>query len=350
MNVRHFASWLCLTVAGVSFAGEGFKIDRDEHGLAITVDGKPFTNYVIDQANKPYLWPIHGPNGKSITRAYPMADVAGEQKDHPHHRGITFGHESTGGGTWKFPEKWDGDIPAAFHAGGSDTWHEKRTFEEQLSNPKSATRGKQRLPFVGAIKHQEFTLLDADKEKATATETLDYLDGSGTRFMSEERRLTFRATGDLRMIDFDQDLIASDGPVKFDDRKDAGLSIRVPSSMAVDMKKGGKIVNSDGLIDVAAWGKPAKWCAYYGPANDEIVGIAFLNHPSSFRHPTRWHVRGYGLFTANPFFQHDFDKTLPDGAVELKPGERLKLRHRFVFFTGPLDASKIDAVWSEYAK
>jgi hypothetical protein len=37
-----------------------------------------------------------------MTRAYPMQDVsneAKEQRDHPHHRGITFGHESIGGGT-----------------------------------------------------------------------------------------------------------------------------------------------------------------------------------------------------------------------------------------------------------
>ena len=42
-------------------------------------------------------------------------------------------------------------------------------------------------------------------------------------------------------IDFDQDLIASAGTVTLYDRKDAGLYIRVPASMAVDSKLGGKI-------------------------------------------------------------------------------------------------------------
>jgi flagellar basal-body rod protein FlgG len=47
----------------------------------------------------------------------------------------------------------------------------------------------------------------------------------------------------------------------------------------------------------------------------EHLGIAILNHPASYRDPTRWHVRSYGLFSANPFAQHDYDSTLPDGTT-----------------------------------
>jgi hypothetical protein len=82
----------------------------------------------------------------------------------------------------------------------------------------------------------------------------------------------------------------------------------------------------------------------------EPSGIAFLNHPSSFRHPTRWHVRTYGLFTANPFCQQGFDKNLPDGTVTLKAGEQLKLRHRFLFYSGNADTAKIEEAWQQYSK
>jgi len=33
----------------------------------------------------------------------------------------------------------------------------------------------------------------------------------------------------------------------------------------------------------------------------ETLGVAIFNHPPSFRHPTSWHARTYGLFTANCF-------------------------------------------------
>ncbi len=80
------------------------------------------------------------------------------------------------------------------------------------------------------------------------------------------------------------------------------------------------------------------------------LGIAIRNHPSSYRYPTRWHVRGYGLFTANPFAQQDYDKTLPDGTTTLKQGEQLKLRHRFIFHSGEAASAKIEDAWQQYAK
>jgi hypothetical protein len=345
-----------LTAAALHAADTGFTIEKNDHGISVSVGGKAFASYVIDQANKPYLWPIYGPTGKAMTRAYPMQDVSSEpkeQRDHPHHRGITFGHESIGGGTWKFPdtnEEWSAITGDEKHSGGGDTWHERMTFEEFMQNPKLALRGKQRLPMVASIRHREFTEAKADAEKATIVELCDYLDPGGKRFLTEERRLTFRVISEIRAIDVDQTFTATDGEVRFADRKDAGLSIRIPSSMAVDSKQGGQIINSDGFTDKDAWGKPAKWCDYHGPVEGEHLGIAFLNHPASYRYPTRWHVRTYGLFTANPFAQHDYDPTLPDGTTTLKSGEHLKLHHRFIFHTGDAANARIEAAWQQYAK
>ena len=350
------ACLIVLATSALRAADTGFAITKNDHGVSVTVNGKAFASYVIDDANKPYLWPIYGPTGKQMTRAYPMQDVPGEpreQRDHPHHRGIVFGHESIGGGAWKFPETtedWKTITGDEKHSGGGDTWHERKTFEEFMTQPKLALRGKQRLPMIASIKHREFTELKADAGKAVVVELCDYLDAGGKRFLTEERRLTFRATADTRSIDVDQTFTASDGEIRFDDRKDAGLSIRVPASMAVDSKQGGQIINSDGLTDKDAWGKPAKWCDYRGPVDGEQLGIAFLNHPGSYRYPTRWHVRGYGLFTANSFAQQDYDKTLPDGTTTLKQGGQLKLRHRFLFHSGDAASANIEDAWQQYAK
>jgi hypothetical protein len=201
-----------------------------------------------------------------------------------------------------------------------------------------------------AVAHLLGHRLMAENDKAVVAEVCEYVGTDGRRFLTEERRLTFRADGETRSIDFEQDLIATDGDVRFEDKKDAGLSIRVPASMAVDAKLGGAIVNSDGAADKDAWSKAAKWCDYNGPVEGEHLGIAFLNHPSSFRYPTRWHVRTYGLFTANPFAQNQFNKELPDGGIDLKKGDRLKLRHRFVFHAGDEKAAKIQEAFEVYAK
>ena len=120
--------------------------------------------------------------------------------------------------------------------------------------------------------------------------------------------------------------------------------------MAVDTKQGGKLINSDGITDAAAWGKRAKWCDYSGAVEGETLGVAMLNHPSSFRHPTPWHARTYGLFTANPFGPHSLDKTAEDGAIELKKGEHLKLRHRLIFHKGDEKAAKIAEAFEAYSK
>ena len=297
-------------------------------GFEVKVDGKPFATYVVDQANKPYLYPVYGPTGKAMTRAYPMEQKEGEAKDHPHHRGINFGHEDIAG--------WD-------------TWAERTTFEEMLQKPKSVEMAKKRLTQMGSEKHREYTTLKVDGDKAVAVELIDYLDAAGKRVLTEERRMTFRAAAGTRTIDFDQDLIASEGAAKFEDRKDAGLSIRVPHSMAVDSKQGGKIVNSDGIADADAWNKSAKWCDYHGPVDGEQLGIAMFNHPSSFRYPTPWHVRTYGLFTANAFGSKQFVKDRPDVAFEVKSGERVKLRHRFLFHAGDEKTAKIAEAFDAYA-
>ena len=47
---------LCLAAASAANAADSiFTLKEDAHGVSVSVDGKPFANYVIDQTNKPYL-------------------------------------------------------------------------------------------------------------------------------------------------------------------------------------------------------------------------------------------------------------------------------------------------------
>jgi len=314
-------------------------------GFEVKADGKPFASYVVHEANKPYLWPVYGPTGRAMTRAYPMQQVEGEQHDHPHHRGMLYGHESSGFTGWRESGSGGGAV-----SGGGDTWAEQKTFAEATAKPNAAAAALKRTAELGRIVHVEYKEFGVAGNKVVILEVCEHRDAGGKRFLTEERRLSFQATAGTRIIDFDQDLIATDGDVRLDDRKDAGLSIRVPTTMAVDSKQGGRIITSEGLADKAAWATAAKWCDYNGPVEGETLGVAMLNHPSSLHHPTRWHVRTYGLFTANPFAQKQFNAELPDGAVDLKKGERLKLRHRFIFHAGDEKAARIGEAFDAYAK
>ena len=238
-----------------------------------------FTNYVIDQANKPYFYPIIGPTDQPMTRAYPMEDVEDERKDHPHHRSLWFGHQGVG---------------------GFDTWHEKMTLEERYAK-KGPEELEKAMQGLGATVHREFKKVEANGNTTTIVVTNDYVDSAGEKLMADERTYTLRWENDARIFDVDIVLSAPYGPIELKDMKDAGFSIRVPTVLDLKSEAGGSVTNSEGIKDGDAWGKRAKWCDYSGIVAGEAVGVAILNHPSSFRFPTPWHVRNYGLFTANPF-------------------------------------------------
>ena len=154
---------------------------------------------------------------------------------------------------------------------------------------------------------------------------------------------------DARILDFDITIKATNGTGTFGDTKEGMFGVRVATRMDVTSKKGGKITNADGLINEATWGKSATWVDYTGPVEGETVGIAILNHPSSFRHPTPWHVRPYGLFAANPFGDHDF-KLGRSGAYTLEKGRSITLSYRVILHQGSTEQSHVDSSYQAYAE
>lgn len=307
-----------ISVVCAADAKPDFSVEKDASGATIKIDGELFTKYVLGEANKPYLWPVIGPAGKSMTRAYPMKDVAGEKQDHPHHRSLWFGYQGMG---------------------GFDTWHEPLSHEALKESKPDAYR--ERVAKLGSTVHREFLEVSAGDGKAVIATANDYLDSGGNKIMEDERRFTFSTGGGMRVIDVDITLIATK-KVTLDEAKDAGFSLRVAHSMSVDAGEGGRIVNSEGDIDKDAWSKAARWCDFNGPVDGEKMGIAILNHPSSFRHPTTWHARTYGLFTANPFM-------MEGGEVVMEPGDRITLRHRVLLHKGDEKSARVEEAFRKYA-
>jgi hypothetical protein len=280
--------------------------------LAILSRGKPLTTFELG-AHKPYLFPVIGPTGDPLTRAYPMQDVEGEERDHPHQRSFWFTH---------------GDV------NGVDFWG-----SDPLNRPG---------PRTGKIQETEREVEAAGAATAVVRTRNDWLDATGKRLLADLRRYRFWDDGQTRWIDVDVRMMAVEGPVTFGDTKEGMFGVRVPSSMDVKRKQGGRIVNAEGVTDQAAWGKPSPWVDYSGPVNGKRLGIAILNHPSSFRHPTTWHVRDYGLFAANPFGYRDFGIAMA-GAHETPKGEAIEFRYRVVLHAGDSAQAQIAMQYAGYA-
>ena len=308
-------------------ADTGFTIEETSSGLAIKHNGELVTNYIVDQANKPYMWPVIGPNGMPMTRAYPMEDIDGERQDHPHHRSIWFGHQNMG---------------------GFDTWTESKTYTSREDWTKE--RLDRALAKIGRTVHREFSKLDANENRALIKTKNDYVGSTGKKLLSDERTMIFRKTKSQLIIDFDISLIASYGDIELGDIKDAGLCVRIPTILDLKTGKGGTIINSEGIRDGDTWSKRATWVDYNGLMDGERVGIAILNHPSSFNHPTPWHVRDYGLFTANAFGFNSLDKSREDITFTLANGTRVLLKHRIIFHKGDENRARIAQAFERYAK
>jgi len=292
-----------------SQAGQ-FKVEQEKDGVTVKVDGKLFTRYLVKSGAKPILWPILGPTGKEMTRAYPMRKAGTDERaDHPHHRSLWFTH---------------GDV------NGIDFWSEVKNH--------------------GNIIHREFVKVEGGEQAVIVTRN-DWIGPDGKKVCEDQRSFLFGSKAGARWIDVELTVKATAGKVTFGDTKEGSFGVRTAGSMKVTANKGGKMINNHGHKDKEAWGKSASWVDYYGPVQGETLGIAILNHPSSFRYPTYWHARTYGLFTANPFGLHHFqgsDKV--DGSYTLKSGESFTLRYRVIFHEGDVKQAKIAEAFDEYSK
>ena len=269
----------------------------DPAGWKILHGDKLIAGYIQDSAGRPAIYPIVGPGGHRMTRAYPL-EAAGEneKRDHPHHKSMWLTH---------------GDV------NGTDFW-----LDRDHAGKIVQTQGNARVDESGA---------------AVITTKNDWLTKDGTKVLSDTRRFAFFQDKDRYIINCDFLLKATAGDVNFGDTKEGSFGLRVAGTMKVDAKLGGKITNAEGDTNGAAWGKKSAWVDYAGPVDGDAVGITVHDHPSSFGYPCRWHVRTYGLFAANPFGVYHFTGGEKTNGVVLKEGSQMRLNYRVVVYQGEFD-------------
>lgn len=282
----------------VSVAPAGVKLrDEGPTRLAIVLPDGVFTVYNYEfgpKEPKPFFYPVLGPGGKAVTRNFPMKDVEGEDKDHPHHRSFWTAY---------------GDV------NGVDDWSEMPKHGYQ--KPQKITDRKEGATFGGFTATNLWT---SEDEKP----------------LLDERRTirVYNAGPDRRLLDYEVELIATYGDVHYGDTKEGGiLAFRVASSM--DGKRGGRIENSNGAVgEKEAWGKKAAWLDYSGQVDGQTLAIGMMDHPGNLHHPCYWHARDYGLVGTNPFAQGSFDKAQPSTGYTQKKGEKLLFKYRVLIHKG----------------
>ncbi|MFP4056119.1 MAG: PmoA family protein [Candidatus Brocadiia bacterium] len=303
--------YLLETGRGSRAGGKAAEATRDGDAVHFFVRGKLFTtyNFAKDWA-RPFFYPLYGPEQTPITRSYPLVDnVPGETTDHPHHKSLWVAH---------------GDVS------GADNWSEEKGHGRQVSRRvKELSDGP-----VAALLRQD----------------LDWVSNRGKKLCSEEREVrVYAASPEERIMDLSVTFKATSRKVTFGDTKEGGLcSVRVATSM--DGNKDGSIENSYGAIgEDETWGRRAVWCDYSGPVRGKLVGIAVFDTPTNFRYPTYWHVRDYGLMTANPFgisyFQPDSGET---GEYTLKAGEQLRFDYRIFIHLGDASVARVREKYHDY--
>ena len=315
------ASILCLGLVTVTaFAADGnsggVKITQLPDKLRIEINGQLFTEYHFKEPPHLYFYPVLGPGGLPMTRNYPMVrNSEDEEHDHPHHRSLWYSH---------------GEV------NGVDFWSESSK--------------------AGKILHDKFIAIESGSDSGLIKSQNNWVAPDGKVTCTDERVFrVFARPDNERLFDFDITLRAGDKPVVLGDTKEGSLAMRIAESMRLTRGRGksakGHIVQSTGVRDDGTWGKHADWCDYYGPVQDKIVGIAIFDHPKNPRHPTTWHVRDYGLFAANPFGLHDFEKKpVGSGNLTIPVGQSLTFRYRIYLHQGDEVQAKVAEHYQEYIK
>lgn len=258
---------------------------------------------------KPFFYPIYA-HGKSVTRAYPMEDKPNEAKDHPHHTGLYFVH---------------GEV------NGKDYWSKLPITPKRVSHTRAGSASVR----IAAENAWGEDLLEAQR--------IDVLDAGQDVILDWEITLTAPPGKAVHLGK------TKEGSFAF--RLATGLTAPEPNARPRpnDPRGAAKMIDANGAVGEAAirperkpadW-TPAPWADVTGAIDGTTIGVTIMNHPTSWRYPTDWHVRNYGLFAANPFMRV--------GEHHLRPGESVTLRYRVFVHGGTPAEAKVAEVFAGYA-
>ncbi|MCA9271267.1 MAG: PmoA family protein, partial [Planctomycetales bacterium] len=274
-------------------------IPQPHHQVSLERVGKEFARYHYSgDLRRPFLFPLIGPAGRSLTRMGHPHDPEG----HSHHNSVWISHHDVN---------------------GVDFWGD---------------RG------AGRIVHRRMIRFDDGDAGASFVAANDWIDESAQRVLLHElRRVTFvPLENDQSLVVIDLKLSAAAGEVTLGKTPFGMLGVRMAKTIGVK-DGGGEIRNSNGQVnEPEVFWKQARWVDYSGPiAREREEGITLLDHPANPNHPSVFHVRGDVWMGAS--LTHD-------GPRVVTADQPLTLRYGLWLHAGRPALEEIDARWKSFAE
>jgi len=310
---------------------------KGENRIDVVIAGEPFTSYLYgSDLTKPLLVPVRTPSGIEVSRRHPLTKIEGGSMDHEHHIGLFF---------------------AVDQVNGVNFW-------------KNTSISPQ-------IRHVEITEMAGGTGTGKLSTVSHWIDDKRQVLLEERRTMVFLAgeNENENAIDLSMDLTAKCPRIVFEDIEEGMFAIRLSDYLresdpenspqpgrplpAESLSGTGRYFNSNG--DETAknvWGKRARWVALQGFRQGKVVGVAILNHPASINYPTYWHARNYGLFSANPLGQADFQRQQPRKyrknkvmplRLTLEQGETAHFRFLVIVYEGFRTNEQIEERFKKFA-
>ncbi len=262
-------------------------------------DGVELSRYHFGPTlRRPFLFPIIGASGRSLTRMGHPHDPVG----HSHHNSVWVAHHDVNGDSF-----WDDHGP-------------------------------------GRIVQRRILRYDDGAEAAIFA--LNAWIGKDDRVHMLERRGVIAQPLDQGewLLSLDHQFIAETKPATLGATPFGMVGVRMAKSIGVK-DGGGLIRNSEGQVNeqgpAGAFRKRARWVDYSGPITREAVeGITLFDHPSNPNHPSHFHVREDGWMGAS--------LTL-EGSRTIEPGHSLRLRYGLYVHKGLPQAETIETRWRAFA-
>ncbi len=261
-------------------------------------DGVEITRYHFGPGlNRPFLFPVVGPAGHSLTRMGHPRDP----QSHSHHNSVWMSHNDVG---------------------GVDFWSDRR---------------------LGTVRHRRIVKYEDEGEKSYVTVENEWVDKDGKILLDEARTVSVvLLEGKEWLLAVDSTFAAKDEPVTLGKTPFGMIGVRMAKTIGVN-DGGGRIRNSEGGVNEKEilW-KRARWVDYSGAIeNGKIEGVTLFDHPQNPNHPTYFHVRNDGWMGASLTY---------DAPREIQPAQPLHVRYGLYVHSDMKSEDALNAAWKQFIK
>ncbi len=290
----------------------GLRWQRDAESVVLLKDGRAVWQFNFSpKLSKTYFHPVALPGGPDLTWLSPA--------DHPHHFALFF--------CWKY-------------------LNHVNYWEEPGGRPDGATRWSNaqvetRPDFSADIKmdlqyHPQGSAADVLTEKRAIRISAPAADGS----YHMDWHLEFTAGNEDVVLDRTPPDVTPDGNAR---GGYAGLSVRLARELSNPrITATGEI----GTLQKNRYGFAADAAEFSGEIDGSEAGVAFLDHPSNLRSPTRW----YGIMDKSVPFWFLNASLLQLEPYTLAAREKLSLRYRVIIHPQRWDRSRLRLEYARYVR